>query len=161
MNNRSEQVSLFAAFSAARVEYVVVGGVAVNVHGFVRNTRDLDVFIRPTRENARAAFEALRAFGAPLDGLTSDDLLDNEANYQIETEHSRFDILSSIGEMPFEKVWRNRVDSEVDGVPVHIISRQDLIENKRQVGRTIDLADAEQLELLADHDAPLPFPSAE
>jgi hypothetical protein len=65
----SRQISLLAAFAAAKVEYAVVGGVAVNAHGYVRATQDMDVFIRPTVENARAAFEALRAMGVPLEGL--------------------------------------------------------------------------------------------
>jgi len=150
MGQRSEQVSLFAALFAAGVEYAVVGGVAVNAHGFVRNTRDLDVFLRPTEENARAAFHALAALGAPLEDMDHTDLLDDSAHYQLHTEHGRIDLLSSIGEMPFEQVWRNRVDAEIDGVTVHFISKQDLIENKRQVGRLIDLADVEQLELVPD-----------
>jgi hypothetical protein len=44
------QISLLAAFAAARVEFAVVGGVAVNAHGYLRATHDLDIFIRPTRE---------------------------------------------------------------------------------------------------------------
>ena len=145
MSRRSEQVSLFAAFLAAGVEYAVVGGVAVNAHGFVRNTRDLDIFIRPTEDNARATLLALIALGAPVENLDFTDLLTEDAQYQLETEHGRIDLLSSIGEMSFDQVWRNRVDVEIDGVMVHFISRHDLIENKRQVGRLIDLADVEQL----------------
>lgn len=148
MSRRSEQVSLFAEFLAAGVEYAVVGGVAVNAHGFVRNTRDLDIFIRPTEDNAQAAFRALASLGAPLEGLHFTDLLTEDAQYQLQTEHARIDLLTSIGAMPFDQVWRNRVDVEIDGVTVHFISREDLIENKRQVGRLIDLADAEQLALL-------------
>ena len=98
MSRRREQVSLFAAFHAAGVEYAVVGGVAVNAHGFVRNTRDLDVFIRPTEENAEAAFRALAALGAPLEGIDHTDLLTDDAHYQLDTEHGRVDVLSSIGD---------------------------------------------------------------
>lgn len=141
MSQRSEQVSLFAAFLAAGVEYAVVSGVAVNAHGFVRNTRDLDVFIRPTEDNARATFRALTALGAPLEDFDSTDLLSEDAQYQLQTEHGRIDLLASIGEMSFDQVWRNRVDVEIDCVIVHFISREDLIDNKRQVGRLIDLAD--------------------
>ncbi len=150
MSQRSEQVSLFAAFLKAGVEYAVVGGVAVNAHGFVRNTRDLDLFIRPTEDNAQATFRALTALGAPLENVHFTDLLTEDAQYQLETEHGRIDLLTSIGAMPFDQVWRNRVDVEIDGVIVHFISRQDLIENKRQVGRLIDLADVEQLALLPE-----------
>lgn len=150
MSHRSEQVSLFAALFEAKVEYAMVGGVAVNAHDFVRNTRDLDLFIRPTEDNARAAFQVLGALGAPLKGMDHTDLLIDDAHYQLTTEEGRIDLLTSIGEMSFEQVWRNRVDAEIDGVTVHFISKGDLIENKRQVGRLIDLADAEQLALLPD-----------
>ena len=154
MNKRSNRaadlLSLFAAFHEAGVEYAVVGGVAVNAHGFLRQTRDLDVFIRPTVENAEAAFQALSKLEAPLEGLVPTDLLCDTEQYQLDTEHARIDILSSIGEMPFDRVWRNRVETEIDGVPIHLISKEDLIENKRQVGRLIDLADAEQLSLVPE-----------
>ena len=153
MSQRSEQVLLFAALHAAGVDYAVVGGVAVNAHGFVRNTRDLDIFIRPTVENAQAAFRALKELGAPLEGLDCTDLLTEYEHFQLHTEHGRIDILTSIGEISFDQVWRNRVDADIDGVIVHFISKADLIENKRQIGRLIDLADAEQLELAPDPPA--------
>ena len=69
-----KQISLLAAFAAAKVEFAVVGGMAVIMHGYVRATHDLDLFIRPTEENARAAFGALRALGVPLEGLEAADL---------------------------------------------------------------------------------------
>ena len=148
MSRKSEQIGFFAALHAAGVEYAVVGGVAVNAHGFVRNTRDLDVFFRPTIENAQAVFRALEALGAPLHGMDATDLLDDVEHYQLQTEHGRIDLLTSIGEMNFDQVWRNRVDAKIDGVTVRFISKEDLIENKRQAGRKIDLADVEELELL-------------
>jgi hypothetical protein len=145
-----KQISLLAAFVAAKVEFAVVGGRAVNMHGYVRATNDLDLFIRPTKENARAAFEALRALGAPLDGLEPADLLSEEENLRFGPEEDHIDILASIGEMSFDQVWRNRVETVVDGVPVPFISKADLMENKRQVGRLRDLADAEELALIPD-----------
>ena len=68
-----KQISLLAAFTAARVEYAVVGGMAVNEHGYARATHDLDIFIRPTEENARAAFKVLLVIGVPLSGLEPSD----------------------------------------------------------------------------------------
>ena len=77
-------------------------------------------------------------------------LLDDEENLRFGPEEDHVDILASIGEMPFEQVWRNRIEAEVGGVTVPFISKADLIENKRQVGRLRDLADAEELELILD-----------
>jgi hypothetical protein len=149
-----KQISLLAALAAAKVEYAVVGGVAVNAHGYARATHDLDIFIRPTEENARAAFDALLTLGVPLQGLQPSDLLDEEENLRFGPEEDHIDILASIGEMPFDRVWRNRIETEVEGLSVPFISKSDLIENKRQVGRLRDLADAEELALIPDPEGP-------
>lgn len=143
-----KQISLLAAFTAAGVEYAVVGGMAVNAHGYVRATNDLDIFIRPTEDNARTAFEALLRLGVPLEGLQPRDLLDDEDNLRFGPDEDHVDILASIGTMAFDQVWRNRVETIADGVSIPFISKADLIENKRQTGRLRDLADVEELELL-------------
>lgn len=148
----SKQISLLAAFLEQGVEYAVVGGVAVNAYGYLRATNDLDVFIRPTEENARAAFEALRMLGAPLDGAEPTDLLNDADNLRFGPAEDHVDILASIGEMPFEQVWRNRVEARVEGLAIPFISKADLIENKRKVGRLRDLADVEELERIPDVD---------
>jgi hypothetical protein len=143
-----KQISLLAAFAAAKVEFAVVGGVAVNMHGYIRATNDLDIFIRPTHENAAAAFGALKTLGISLKDLEPDDLLDDEENLRFGTGDDHIDILASIGEMPFDQVWRNRMEREVEGLSVPFICKADLIANKRQVGRLRDLADVEELEMI-------------
>jgi hypothetical protein len=148
MNKR--QISLFAAFLAAKVEYAVVGGVAVIAHGYLRATNDLDVFIRPTEENARAAFSALLALGVQLGDLQPTDLLSDRDNFRFGSDEDHIDILASIGEITFDQVWRNRIETEVAGLSVPFISKTDLIENKMQVGRLRDLADVEELNLIPD-----------
>jgi hypothetical protein len=145
-----KQISLLAAFLAAKVEYAVVGGIAVNAHGYVRATNDLDVFIRPTEENARAAFEALCALGISLGELQPTDLLSDQENFRFGPAEDHIDILASIGDMSFDQVWRNRVETVVEGLPVPFISKTDLIANKKQVGRLRDLADIEELNLIPD-----------
>jgi hypothetical protein len=150
----TKQISLLAAFVAAKVEYAVVGGVAVNAHGYVRATNDLDIFIRPTEENARAAFNALLALGVPLEGLEPGDLLDDDENLRFGPEEDHIDILASIGEMSFDQVWRNRIETKMEGLWIPFICKTDLIENKRQVGRLRDLADAEELALIPDAGEP-------
>jgi len=146
----TKQISLLAAFTAARVEFVVVGGLAVIFYGYERVTRDMDIFIRPTEENARTAFRALQQMGVPLDGLEPADLLADYENVRLGPESDHIDVLPSIGEMSFEQVWSNRVEAEVGGVVVPFISKKDLIANKQQVGRLRDLADVEELEQIPD-----------
>ena len=143
-----KQISLLTAFLAARVDFAVVGGVAVIAHGYLRTTHDLDLFIRPTEENSQTAFRALQSLGAPLEGWEPNDLLNDEQNLRFGSGEDTIDILASIGEMPFDQVWRNRVEATIAGLLVPFIAKADLIENKRQVGRLLDLADAEQLSLI-------------
>src|ERR1700723_3256404 len=119
------QISLLAALAAANVEFAVGGCVAVNMHGYVRATNDLDIFIRPTEENARAAFQTLLSLGVPLEGLVPGDLLDDEENMRFGPAENHIDILASIGEMTFDQVWRNRVETVVEGVSVPFISKAD------------------------------------
>ena len=64
---------LLSAFNAHRVKYLVVGAYAVSIHAQPRATKDMDVWIRPGAENAKAAYGALAQFGAPLEGLTYAD----------------------------------------------------------------------------------------
>jgi hypothetical protein len=144
-----KQISLLAAFLVAKVEYAVVGGMAVNAHGYVRATNDLDIFIRPTEENAKAAFDALLALDIPLEDLQPNDLLSDGDNLRFGPDENHIDILSSIGKMPFDQVWRNRIEIMMEEISVPFISKPDLIENKIQVGRLRDLADVEELNLLS------------
>jgi hypothetical protein len=151
MNQR--QFGLFAAFLTAGVEFAVVGGVAVNIHGYVRATYDLDVFIRPTISNAEAAFRALQSVGAPVDGLGPNDLLDDETHFRYGAAEDHIDIRSSIGEKSFDEVWRDRVEVDAAGLRVPFISKARLIENKRKTGRLRDLVDVEELESLPDEES--------
>ena len=69
---------LLSAFSAAEVRFLVVGAHAVTFHAVPRYKKDIDLWVEPTLENAKRAWEALARFGAPLEGVEVDDLLDSE-----------------------------------------------------------------------------------
>ncbi|GAA3751220.1 DUF6036 family nucleotidyltransferase [Terriglobus aquaticus] len=142
---------MFAALNSGSVEYLVVGGVAVNAYGYIRSTQDLDIFIRPTLENAQRAFAALQQLGLDLPGDASDLLVDYE-NLRFGSRPEQIDLLNSIGEMSFEHAWRNRVVVGVEDVDIAFISKADLIENKLQVGHLRDLADVEELQSRGDLD---------
>ncbi len=137
---------LFAEFNAHGVEYLVVGSHALAVHGHVRATKDLDIWVRPDPENARRALGALAAFGAPVHQLTQADLTEPGLILQIGVAPVRIDIITSIEGVEFDAAWPVRVLTKFAGQPVHVLSRQHLIQNKRASGRTQDLADLERLE---------------
>jgi predicted nucleotidyltransferase len=141
-----DQKDLLSELNAAGVEFVVIGGHAVNAYGVPRMTKDLDVLIRADRKNSEAVYRALASFGAPLAGTSPEDFRDCVSIFQIGVEPSRVDILQTIAGVDFDQVWENRVESSIDdSLPVAFISREDLIRNKLASGRPQDLADVDHL----------------
>jgi hypothetical protein len=132
---------MLSALSAAGVDFLIVGAHALAAHGVPRATGDLDIWIRPTPENAARTLRALTAFGAPLDDLSVDDLTRPDTVFQIGLPPARIDILSGITGVTFDAAWARRVQIELPGGTVAVLSRADYITNKKAVGRPKDLAD--------------------
>ena len=120
----SDQIDLLEAFNAHGVEYLVVGGHAVSVHGTPRATKDLDLWIDGQPKNGEAVFRALASFGAPLGEISVSDFSgDPNTVFQIGVPPHRVDIMQSISGLRFEDAWSRRVGGMVDGrVPVFFIS---------------------------------------
>ncbi len=140
---------MLSALSDAGAEFLVVGAHAVAFHGQPRATGDLDLWIRPTTNNAKRVRTALETFGAPLFNLTIEDLRTPELVFQIGVVPCRIDILTSITGVEFGPAWSRRVETDIEGVRVCVLGRQDLLRNKQATGRVKDLLD---LELLAAGD---------
>jgi len=123
-----------------------VGGYAIMKYSEPRFTKDLDVWVRNSPQNAVKVYEALAEFGAPLqkDGLVPEDFTSEDMTYQIGVAPVRIDILTHVSGIQFAEAWQNRVASAFFGLPVYFISLNDLITNKRAAGRPSDL---EELEL--------------
>jgi hypothetical protein len=136
---------LLAEFNARQVEFLLVGAHALAAHGHVRATQDLDVWVRPTSENAKRVIEGLQAFGAPLHDLTEKDLATPGLIFQIGVEPIRIDVLTVIDGVQFEEAWAERMISRYGDQPIGVLSREHLIKNKITVARTQDLADVEAL----------------
>lgn len=141
---------LFAAFNAAGVEFLIVGAHALAAHGHVRASKDLDVWIRPSRDNADRVLRALSAFGAPRFGLSVDDLSSEQTVFQIGVQPVRIDILCGVDGVTFDEAWPERLRSHFEDQPVGILSRRLLMKNKRAAARPQDLADIAALEALSD-----------
>ena len=137
---------MLSALFVARAEFLVVGAHALAAHGYPRATGDLDIWVRPTRENGERVLAALRVFGAPLFDLTLDDLSRPGIVFQIGLPPARIDILTGISGVEFDGAWTGRMVANVAGQELPFIGREDLIRNKRAAGRAKDLADVEALE---------------
>ncbi len=129
------------------VEYLIVGGYAVGKYAEPRYTKDIDIWINNTRENAERVFSSLQASGAPLGDVAVNDFTKPELIYQIGLEPSRVDILMGLEQMDFERCWARRVTASFGDLTLNFISLADLIENKERTGRPQDLIDAENLRL--------------
>lgn len=137
---------VLSLFNAEGVEYMVVGGYALAAHGLPRATGDIDLWIRPSAENAARTYRALLAFGAPADRFGEKDFESADLRFQIGVPPSRVDVITSIEGVHFDEAWTNREVVEVEGIQVSVIGRQELIRNKRAVGRPQDKADVARLE---------------
>lgn len=137
---------MLAALSEARADFLVIGAHAVAVHGRPRATGDLDIWVRPTPENATRVWAALVAFGAPLHELTLQDLVADDVVFQIGLAPNRIDLLTTIGGVTFDEAWPRRTTVALWGQSVPVIGREDLIRSKQASGRPRDLADVAELE---------------
>ena len=137
---------ILSSFAAEGVDYLVVGAYAVAAHGLPRATGDIDLWIRPTRENAQRVWRALASYGAPLDAVRVDDFATEDNVFQIGVVPHRVDILTSIEGVSFDEAWRERLTLRLGDLDVLVLGRRQLIANKRAVGRPQDLSDVARLE---------------
>ena len=136
---------MLQSLSDEGVRFLLVGAYALAAHGFPRATKDIDFFVWASPENAPRILRALKRFGAPLENLSDADFTTEGTVVQIGTGYRRIDILTRITGVRFEDAYARRLTVEMDGLSVPVISRDDLIANKRATGRTQDQADVERL----------------
>lgn len=141
----SDFKDLLRTFNESSVKYLVVGGWAYGEHVEPRYTKDLDVWIERSVENAERVLHALREFGAPLRDVSLDDLTEPGVFYQIGLPPSRIDIITQLEAMAFADCWQRRKSVELGDLRVEYISAADLLVNKERTGRPQDLVDAQNL----------------
>jgi len=137
---------MLSALSEAGAEFLVVGAYAMAVHGCPRATGDIDLWVRPTAENAARVWNALRAFGAPTSQLKVEDFVTPDVVYQIGVAPNRIDLLTSISGVDFELAWSHKVSAKMGGLAVPVIGLAELLANKRASGRPKDLVDVDLLD---------------
>lgn len=130
----SDFKDLSRIFNEHEVRDLVVGGYAVIKYTEPRYTKDLDVWVEATPKNARAVFAALREFGAPPSNITAADFAREGSIYQMGRPPARVGVLTAIRGVRFADAWPKRVESDFGGVPAQVLSRQDLLADKRALG---------------------------
>ena len=133
------------SFNSNAVEYLLIGGYAVGVHGHVRATNDLDVWVGIGSENALRIERALHQFGFAAPGLTVDLFLSPNNVVRMGVPPIRIEILTSISGVEFSTCYAEREMVSIEEIMVPVISLVRLRENKMASGRAKDLADLESL----------------
>ncbi len=137
---------LLESFNSNKVEYLVVGGHALHHHDCMPASADMDLYVRPTKANARRIMAALTAFGFGDIGLKQEDFEKPGQVIQLGYPPVRIDLVTSIAGVSWKEAAAGKSPGEYGGEPVPFIGRADLIANKRAAGRPQDIVDAKRLE---------------
>ncbi|MEP6535922.1 MAG: hypothetical protein ABJF23_11425 [Bryobacteraceae bacterium] len=142
---KGSQVELRADFkdflhllNQVAAKYLIVGGYAVMKYTEPFYTKDMDIWVECTPENARRIYEALLLFGAPMSDLTVRDLAQPHVVFQFGMAPTRLDILTSINGVEFGEAWEQRVQSQLSDIPISILSLEHLKQNKAASNRDSD-----------------------
>ena len=127
------------------VEYVIVGAHSLAFHGRPRYTGDLDILVRPSQENAEKITAVISEFGFAESGFHVGDFLEPDQIIQLGRIPSRIDLMTGITGVATTEAFATKLSAQLSGVPVFILSKELLIQNKRAVGRPQDLADLDAL----------------
>lgn len=133
------------ALNAHAVEYMLVGGYAVGVYGYVRATVDIDFFYRNTAENIEHLMRAMMAFGAPVELIDAQHLAAVDAVTQMGAPPIRIDLLSSLSGVTFEQAMPGVMRVEIADEILPVIGLEALRQNKKATKRPKDRSDLRQL----------------
>ena len=130
------------------VDYLVVGGYAVGFHGYPRYTKDIDIWIESSAENASKLLTALEEFGFGSLDLSIEDFTTPDRIVQLGYPPNRIDLLTSLKGVRFADCRKTAETIEFDNTKIRFIDLESLKANKRAVARAQDLADLENLQHL-------------
>jgi len=133
-------------FTSNKVEFLIVGAFAAIQYGVPRYTGDLDLWVRRTPENAKNILRSISEFGFGGLDICEDDFLSEDLELQLGRPPARIDILTFITGVEFDEVWPIRLEAFLDGIPVNILSKDELLKNKRVLGRYKDQIDVAFIE---------------
>lgn len=129
------------------VEYLVIGGYAVSIHGYPRSTKDLDICIKISEVNAEKMVQVINDFGLSSLKLTRDYFLKSDFITQLGQEPVRIDILNDIDGVSFTNAWENKKVIDYEGKKINFIGYSDLLKVKEKAGRPQDIADISKLKM--------------
>jgi hypothetical protein len=128
-----------------KVEYLLVGGYAVGFHGYPRATKDMDIWVAISPENAERLVRVFQRFGFSPNSISPASFLNEKKVIEIGINPVRIDVIMSISGISFTECYAQKVNFVYEGINVNLINLEHLKINKRSTGRLRDLADVEEL----------------
>ena len=130
-----------------KIKYVIVGGYALSIYAIPRATKDMDILIEASEDNASKMIKALDGFGFKSSNLQTEDFLNPETIIQLGRAPVRIDLITSITGVKWDEIWKNKTKGTFgnSNIPVYFIGKAQLIKNKSATGRDQDLLDVKKL----------------
>jgi hypothetical protein len=145
MDLPSDLIDLLAEFADAEVEYLLIGGLAVAIHGVPRFTKDADLWISPAPVNLSRVKDALRRFGAPARTVAAVDEAEGLDVVWMGLPPARIDLVKQVPAGDWDAAWASRCEVSAGGQTILVVGRDELIRLKRASGREQDLLDVAAL----------------
>jgi len=146
MNLSRDSKEFIELLNSRGVDYVIVGAHSLAFHGRPRYTGDLDILVRPTNDNAVKLIALLDAFGFSKSEFKETDFTEPGQVLQLGRPPHRIDLLTGLSGLTVDQAFADKLAADIDGLPVFVLSKENLIRNKRAVGRPQDLADLADLQ---------------
>ena len=137
------------ALNDNNVEYILVGGYAVILHGYRRVTGDMDIWVKRTKENYSKLTKAFSQFGLPVFDMTENKFLDVETAdvFTFGRAPVSIDIITELKGVEFDDAFSQTMQFDENGLSIRFIHLNNLIQAKKAAGRHKDLDDIEKLTL--------------
>jgi predicted nucleotidyltransferase len=144
-SQNSDLIELLSYLADEKVKFLIVGGHAVAKYGEPRYTKDVDIWIDNSRQNAIRVFNALKKFGAPVSSISADFFTFEDQFLKLGKEPLRVDIICGMEALSFKDAWNRKVKGVLFGEKVFFISLKHLVTLKKHAARPQDLADVASL----------------
>lgn len=129
-----------------KVEYILVGAYALAAQGYPRSTFDIDIWVKPSKDNSVKLYKALQEFGAPCESIKDDSFQEKGIIFQIGVAPCRIDIITEIsGGIEFAPAKLRSIIVKIEDILSPVLAVEDLIKNKEAAGRPKDIDDVKRL----------------
>ncbi len=145
-----EHQEILMALLKYRVNFMLIGGYAVNYYGYHRTTGDMDIWLEPSNENKASLLQALTDLGFDEKGINTvrswDFTKPQKFHIGSDGQPDKTEFMTHISGIMFQNAAEKKIITDIDGLRLPMIHYNSLIQNKKSTGRTKDLADVEYLE---------------